>query len=58
VTEVNELGIAELPLASTPMGCLGRAGEVARATVSLASEERSSYVTGSELCVDGGWTAQ
>ena len=40
----------------TPMGRIGQASEVAAAIAFLASED-ASYVTGSELYVDGGWTA-
>ena len=40
-----------------PMGRLGRAEEVAYAALYLASDE-SSYVTGTPLVVDGGYTAQ
>ena len=42
---------------STPMGRLGTPADVAYAVLFLASDE-SSYVTGSELVVDGGFTAQ
>jgi NAD(P)-dependent dehydrogenase (short-subunit alcohol dehydrogenase family) len=44
-------------LDNTPMGRLGRTDEVANAALFLASDE-SSFVTGSELYVDGGYTAR
>lgn len=40
-----------------PMGRLGTADEIANAALYLASDE-SSFSTGSELVVDGGYTAQ
>ena len=40
-----------------PMGRLGTADEIAHAAVFLASDE-SSFVTGTPLIVDGGYTAQ
>ncbi|MGE5636130.1 MAG: SDR family NAD(P)-dependent oxidoreductase [Nocardioidaceae bacterium] len=57
LTEVDELGMRPLLIERTPMGRLGDPAEVAEAVLFLASP-RSSYVTGSELYVDGGWTAQ
>lgn len=44
-------------LANTPMGRLGRSEEVAAAVAFLASGD-SAYTTGSELYVDGGWSAR
>jgi NAD(P)-dependent dehydrogenase (short-subunit alcohol dehydrogenase family) len=43
-------------LVHVPMGRFGEAAEIARAALFLASDE-SSYMTGSELLVDGGLTA-
>ena len=40
-----------------PLGRFGRPEEVAYGVLYLASDE-SSYVTGSELVIDGGRTAQ
>ena len=50
-------GARERVLERTPMGRLGTADEIAHGILYLASDE-SSYVTGSELVIDGGWTAQ
>ncbi len=44
-------------IGQTPMGRLGSPEEIAHGIVYLASDE-SSYVTGSELVIDGGMTAQ
>jgi NAD(P)-dependent dehydrogenase (short-subunit alcohol dehydrogenase family) len=56
----TSMGFAAVPeeirkeyLAGVPMGRLGTADEVANAVAFLASDE-ASYVTGSELVVDGG----
>ena len=47
----------EFVLSKVPLGRLGRAEDVANGVLYLASDE-SSFVTGSELVIDGGKTAQ
>ena len=42
---------------SIPVGRFGQPAEIAAAIVFLASDE-SSYMTGSEMTIDGGYTAQ
>jgi NAD(P)-dependent dehydrogenase (short-subunit alcohol dehydrogenase family) len=44
-------------IAMTPMGRLGRPEEIAAAVAYLASDD-ASFVTGSELVVDGGYLAR
>lgn len=41
----------------TPLGRLGRPEDIANAVVFLASDE-ASYITGAELVIDGGFSAQ
>ena len=43
-------------VAGTPLKRAGTAEEVAKLVAFLASEE-SSYITGAEVAIDGGWTA-
>jgi NAD(P)-dependent dehydrogenase (short-subunit alcohol dehydrogenase family) len=50
--EQNRLMVSRIPL-----GRYGRPVEVALGVLYLASDE-ASFVTGSELVIDGGWTAQ
>ena len=47
----------KLMLSRIPLGRFGEPDEVAYGVLYLASDE-SSFVTGSELVIDGGWTAQ
>ena len=44
-------------IARTPQRRLGRPEEIAKAALFLASEDDSSFVTGTFLIVDGGWSA-
>ena len=53
----SETGRREWSLARTPIGRLGTADDIAYGMLSLASDE-SAYVTGAELVIDGGTTAQ
>ena len=49
--------IREARLAATPLGRMGLPDDIASGILYLASDE-SSFVTGSELVIDGGMTAQ
>jgi len=54
---LNEPVTMELRMQRLPMGRVGKPEEVAYGVIYLASDE-SSFVTGSELVIDGGTTAQ
>jgi NAD(P)-dependent dehydrogenase (short-subunit alcohol dehydrogenase family) len=47
-------GLHELYRDRVPLGRVGRPDEIAKAMVFLASDD-SSYITGTELFVDGGF---
>ena len=53
----NQQEVAEAVAETQPLGRFGEPKDVAHAVLFLASEE-SSFVTGSELLVDGAWTAR
>jgi NAD(P)-dependent dehydrogenase (short-subunit alcohol dehydrogenase family) len=52
----SEIGQQRLKMISNnvPLGRLGKPDEIAKAVVFLASDE-ASYITGTELFVDGGF---
>lgn len=54
---LSEEGRLQFMLDRVPMGRMGTAMEIAQGILFLASDE-SSYMTGSELVIDGGMTAQ
>jgi NAD(P)-dependent dehydrogenase (short-subunit alcohol dehydrogenase family) len=57
VPRFNDPVVRQVLLDRTPMGRLGTAEDIANGVLFLASDE-SSWVTGSELVIDGGMTAQ
>ncbi|HEY2639102.1 MAG TPA: SDR family oxidoreductase [Streptosporangiaceae bacterium] len=52
-------GVIDVPayIARTPLHRLGEPDEIARAVLFLASEEDASFITGTTLRADGGWSA-
>ena len=59
MTESSRSDVAnyELMLSRVPLGRYGEPDEVAYGVLFLASDE-AAFMTGSELVIDGGWTAQ
>ena len=54
---LNDPGIREGMIRRTPLGRIGTPDDIANGVLSLASDE-FSFMTGSELVIDGGYTAQ
>lgn len=59
MTEVplKDKALNKVALKSTPLGYIGSVSDIAAAALYLASDE-STYVSGTVLHVDGGWTAK
>jgi NAD(P)-dependent dehydrogenase (short-subunit alcohol dehydrogenase family) len=57
LTDAQDTDVNAYVVSQTPMGRAGRPEEIAYGAVFLACDE-SSFVTGSELVVDGGYLAQ
>ena len=57
MSEADAIAFEERILASIPMGRMGEPKDIANGILYLASEE-SSYMTGSELVIDGGYIAR
>ena len=49
--------IRQMRLDATPIGRIGTVEDIANGVLFLASDE-ASFMTGSELVIDGGYTAQ
>lgn len=57
IEQVKGTPVEQAILANTPMGRLGTPAEIGAVIAFLASDT-ASYMTSSEVYVDGGWTAQ
>ena len=53
----SDAAVQEVMISRIPLGRYGESEDVAYGVLYLASDE-ASFVTGSELVIDGGWTAQ
>ncbi len=53
----SDLAMQQVMVSRIPLGRYGESEDVAYGVLYLASDE-SSFVTGGELVIDGGWTAQ
>lgn len=54
---LKDKALNKVALKSTPLGYIGKVSDIASSALYLASDE-ASYVTGTVLHVDGGWTAK
>ena len=54
---MSQPGVRDQRIAETPIRRIGTVDDIANGVLFLASDE-SSFMTGSELVLDGGWTAQ
>jgi NAD(P)-dependent dehydrogenase (short-subunit alcohol dehydrogenase family) len=57
LTEAQDPDVNAWVVGQTPMGRAGKPEEIANGAIFLASDE-ASFVTGSELVIDGGYLAQ
>src|SRR6185503_5002923 len=57
IAAVKETPVEQSIVQNTPMGRLGKAAEIGE-VIAFLSGPKASYMTGSEVYVDGGWTAQ
>jgi NAD(P)-dependent dehydrogenase (short-subunit alcohol dehydrogenase family) len=57
LTESQDEQLNKVVIAATPMGRGGKPEEIACGVAFLAGDD-ASYITGSELVIDGGYTAQ
>ena len=57
LTQAQDPAINEFVVAATPMGRAGTPREIANGCLFLASDE-SSFMTGADLVIDGGYLAQ
>lgn len=56
ITEIKDTPVEQMILQSTPLGRLGTPSEIGD-VIAFMSGPKASYMTGSEVYVDGGWTA-
>jgi NAD(P)-dependent dehydrogenase (short-subunit alcohol dehydrogenase family) len=57
IAVVKDTPVEQTIVQNTPMGRLGTAAEIGE-VIAFMSGPKASYMTGSEVYVDGGWTAQ